>query len=285
MEKIQIDHFEDIYWNLVHQLSGEKRKGKDCVKTILVVDDEPDTVFVLKTRLVHSGFKVVTAVDGEEAIKKVCEESPDLIILDLMLPGIGGEEVCKKLKENSITKDIPVMILSAKIGNAYTGADLECRAEGYFGKPYDSKVILNKIHDLLGPLREDVHPSSVKRILIIDDNEQDKKAMKIALHQIGLQEIYGAGNGQEAIEMVKLLKPDIVTLDIFLPDINGYFLCQRIKEMKDVSPIIIVVAGFNQAVEAYQQISHNIHCSFADIFLEKSSNYKTLQKVVKGLLF
>src|SRR5688572_13724408 len=81
---------------------------------ILVVDDEPDTVELIEFNLKNSGYDIVTAADGAEALRKARATEPDLIILDLMLPEIDGLQVCKLLRNDQVTAKIPVLMLTAK---------------------------------------------------------------------------------------------------------------------------------------------------------------------------
>ena len=81
-------------------------------KKILVVDDEPNIIKLLESRLSHSGYDIITAVDGKTCLKKAKDEKPDLILLDIILPGLNGFEVCKHLKKDQETKDIPILIMS-----------------------------------------------------------------------------------------------------------------------------------------------------------------------------
>jgi CheY-like chemotaxis protein len=94
----------------------EERIGRlaDTRTKILVVDDEPDTLLPLTRALEADNYAVVGAVDGAEALRKVSNETPDLILLDLMLPKLNGYEVCMRLKEDPATRHIPVIMLSAK---------------------------------------------------------------------------------------------------------------------------------------------------------------------------
>jgi len=80
---------------------------------ILVVDDQPDNVFLLQDRLEHEGYEVITAYEGETGLKKAKEELPDLILLDIMMPGLSGFEVCKEIVNDKNTRDIPVILLTA----------------------------------------------------------------------------------------------------------------------------------------------------------------------------
>ncbi len=79
---------------------------------ILVVDDEPHMVEMMKLRLESKGYSVISAVNGEDCLEKAEKERPDLILLDILLPGVSGFEVAKRLKANELTKDIPIIIVA-----------------------------------------------------------------------------------------------------------------------------------------------------------------------------
>lgn len=117
---------------------------------ILVVDDDPDLLWVVGHRLKSKGFKVITAPDGETAVKKAEKKMPDLIILDMIMPGLSGYEVAKLLKENDKTKDIPIIILTGKakeVSDRVKG--LEVGAFYYITKPYEPVDFLNKVKEAL----------------------------------------------------------------------------------------------------------------------------------------
>lgn len=118
-------------------------------KKILIVEDNPDMRAILSLRFKLSGYSVVEASDGEEAIAKTKEENPKLIVLDLMIPKIDGFEVCRILKSNNDYKNIPIIVLSAldqyedKNTAALAGADC------YFTKPFDIEALLKRIDNLI----------------------------------------------------------------------------------------------------------------------------------------
>lgn len=118
-------------------------------KTILVVDDEPDMLKIIGTRLRSSGYSVITAVNEEECLKRASGDSPDLILLDVLLPGMGGFGVCKLLKEDPKTKDIPVIMVTALLGGTATKKALESGAEYLITKPFDPSDLLWEIQDAL----------------------------------------------------------------------------------------------------------------------------------------
>ncbi len=116
---------------------------------ILVVDDEVDVQNILSFRLEINGFSVVVASDGEGALEKIKSESPDLVLLDLMLPKINGFEVCRMVKFDDKHKTLPIIILSALDKEDDRKKALESGADAYFLKPFDLEGLLSKIRDLL----------------------------------------------------------------------------------------------------------------------------------------
>lgn len=114
-------------------------------KKILIVDDENDVCEVLSKRLQQAGFQTIIANDGEEAVQKVTQEKPDLVILDLMLPKIPGKEVCKKIRESAETCAIPIIILTARTSDV----DRVIGADSYIKKPYKAVELLQEINKFI----------------------------------------------------------------------------------------------------------------------------------------
>ncbi len=118
-------------------------------KKIFIVEDELDFLTTLKERLEFEGFVVVTAVDGEEALERIPEEKPDLILLDIMLPAMNGYQVCRRLKSNPETETIPVVVVTAKSQESDKFWAKETGADDYLTKPFEMEELLQKIQDNL----------------------------------------------------------------------------------------------------------------------------------------
>ena len=118
-------------------------------ETILIVDDEQDIIELIKYNLKNEGYSILTAQTGEQAIKIAKQSRPDLMVLDLMLPGIDGLEVTKYLKNNEQTKDIPIVMLTAKGEESDIVTGLELGANDYISKPFSPKVLVARIRAIL----------------------------------------------------------------------------------------------------------------------------------------
>jgi two-component system, OmpR family, alkaline phosphatase synthesis response regulator PhoP len=123
-------------------------------RELLVVEDEEDIVELLRFNLTREGFTVHTAGDGETALRAVARKAPAIILLDLMLPGMDGLEVCRTLKKEPNTASIPVIMLTAKGEEADIVAGLELGADDYIPKPFSVKVVIARIRAVLRRNRE-----------------------------------------------------------------------------------------------------------------------------------
>jgi two-component system alkaline phosphatase synthesis response regulator PhoP len=142
---------------------------------ILIVDDEEDVLELVRYNLDRSGFQAETASSGEEALSKARKSSPDLIILDLMLPGIDGLEVCKKLKSDVKTEHIPIVMLTAKGDESDIVTGLELGAEDYVTKPFSPKILIARVRRILhrAVSRDLEKPIIRKRDLTIDPGRRE----------------------------------------------------------------------------------------------------------------
>jgi len=118
-------------------------------KKILVIEDESEQVLAVKIRLEAGGYELISAINGEEGLNKACECKPDLILLDIFLPKMNGYQVCKRLKENPDTSNIPVLMITASGERELEKKCLAAGAEGVISKPYEVKDLLAKVQALL----------------------------------------------------------------------------------------------------------------------------------------
>ncbi len=116
---------------------------------ILVVDDEKDIVDLIAYNLEQEGFTVSRAYDGEEALKEIASIKPDLVLLDLMLPGMPGTEVCRRVRKDPSTSGIPIIMLTAKTDEVDKIVGLEIGADDYITKPFSVRELIARIRAVL----------------------------------------------------------------------------------------------------------------------------------------
>jgi len=118
---------------------------KASPKKILIIDDEPDLVRLVGDRLRMQKYEVVGASNGIEGLKKAVSEKPDLILLDILMPGMDGHAVLKRLKSSSDTDSIPVIMLTAKSQSKDVETARKAGAEDFVAKPFDYTTLISKI--------------------------------------------------------------------------------------------------------------------------------------------
>ena len=136
---------------------------------ILVIEDEEDILALIHFNLVKAGFEVECAMTGEEGFAKVREYNPDLVILDLMLPGMDGLEVCRRLREAPDTKDVPIIMLTAKGEESDIIHGLELGADDYITKPFSPKVLQARARTVLRRRAKVETPTDRDQPIEIDD--------------------------------------------------------------------------------------------------------------------
>lgn len=139
-------------------------------ETILVVDDEEDILELVRYNLQREGYQVAAAASGEKALKLARQQAPDLIVLDLMLPGMDGLDVARQLKNDARCRQIPIVMLSAKGEEADVVTGLELGAEDYVTKPFSPRILLARIKAVLrrrgAPAAEEEAPIEIHELAI-----------------------------------------------------------------------------------------------------------------------
>ena len=123
---------------------------------ILVIEDEPDLLEVVQYNLEREGHKVIVCRNGEQGLSRIRTDDPDLVILDLMLPGMDGVEVCRQVKSDPVTRNIPVIMVTAKSEESDIVLGLGIGADDYITKPFSPRELVARVKVVLrrGPLRE-----------------------------------------------------------------------------------------------------------------------------------
>jgi len=163
-------------------------------QSILVVEDEPDIRKLVQYNLAQERFKVLEAEDGEQALKILQREKPNLVILDLMLPGLSGLELCKLLRDRPQTAQLPILMLTAKAGEADKVVGLEMGADDYLAKPFSPREMVARVRAILrrteGAPAAETAPGYNKGPLRIDFSTYEVfvrgKAIKLTLKEFEL---------------------------------------------------------------------------------------------------
>ncbi|MDD5253272.1 MAG: response regulator transcription factor [Candidatus Omnitrophica bacterium] len=224
---------------------------------ILIVEDEKDIIKMLEYNLKKEGFKVIAARDGEDALDLALREYPDLILLDLMLPGIDGLEVCKTLKKESKTSSIPIIMLTAKSQESDKVVGLELGADDYITKPFSPRELIARIKAVLRRATEkeklpEVFQSGDLRI----DFAKISVSVKDKLVELTAKEF-------ELLKTLLKAKGRVLSRDYLLDSIWGYDHAMEIqtrtvdvhvrtlrKKLKTESKRIITVKNYGYRFEA-----------------------------------
>jgi two-component system alkaline phosphatase synthesis response regulator PhoP len=152
---------------------------------ITIIEDEEDIQHLLTYNLEKEGYRVTGFESGEDGLASLMADPPDLVLLDLMLPGMDGMEVCRRFKQNSSTRDIPVIIISAKGEESDIIAGLELGADDYLSKPFSPKILLARIRAVLRRKAEALPDNSTA--IQIDDLSLDPKKFTATISGVSLE--------------------------------------------------------------------------------------------------
>ena len=142
---------------------------------VLVVDDEPAQRALLTYNLAAAGYRTASAADGEEALDLIAEQSPDIVLLDWMLPRISGIEVCRRIKARADARDIPIIMVSARTEEQDRIRGLETGADDYVTKPYSINELIARLKANLRRSR----PAAVGQVLVVGDLEMDAESHRV----------------------------------------------------------------------------------------------------------
>ncbi len=183
---------------------------------ILVVDDEPDAIELIRFNLKASGYEVLTAEDGEEALAKARKFSPDMILLDVMLPEIDGLEVCKILRRDPATASLPIIMLTAKASEIDRVLGLEFGADDYVTKPFSPRELMLRVRNLLK--RRESSKEEVERFQVRDiELDVSKYEVKIMGQPIDL-----TPTEFKLLQILIERKGRVQSRDRLLQDVWGY---------------------------------------------------------------
>ena len=269
---------------------------------ILIVDDDPKNVKLMCSMMARDGYELTTAGDGSEALARVQENPPDLILLDVMMPRMNGYEVTRHLKAGAETKAIPIILVTALDSPSDRTKGLEAGADEFLTKPVNPAEIEARVQSMLNLKRYrdqlmirsrsevqictdrqvEVSPEKTgrpQRILIVEDDIKDLKLLQTHLVSPDYT-LDAVHNGSDAIETISRQHCDLVLLDILLPGMDGFEICRQIKQMdhaKDTQVVLITcLSDIENKIKGVEL--------GADDYLVKPIDPRELQARVKVLL-
>ena len=237
------------------------------ITTVLIIDDNPlDRLLVKRVLQNNKPYRVFEAGSGAEGLETVAAHQPDLIILDLNMPEMDGFEVLDRLKANPSDAHIPVVVVSAK----ELAPDEKKRLEGKIASlwqkgSFSADTLMshlvqtikkperpqsNRVIDALSSIDQSAH-----KIVIVDGNPNDITLVRRILESRHQYEIFEAHSGQEGIAVIKAQNPDLVIMNLTLPDMSGFRLMETIKADPLIGDIpIIVISGHELSSEQWRQL-------------------------------
>lgn len=239
---------------------------------ILIVDDDILNLKLLAASLSAGSYECVTAQDGYRALESIEKEHPDLILLDIMMPGLDGFEIAAKVKENPTTRNIPIILITALDGSDNKVRGLEAGADEFLNKPIHAAELQARVNSLLrlkhyqeqlasrsqseyrflGPMdRQECSRGRIKlpNILVVDDDEKDARLIQMHLHGQPY-EVKTVTSGEAALTCAAQERVDLILLDILLPGIDGFEVARSLKGADATRNIQIVALTSLQDLES-----------------------------------
>jgi two-component system NtrC family sensor kinase len=255
---------------------------------ILIVEDSETQALQLRYLLEEEGWEVVRATTAEFALEELNRHLPALIIADYHLPGMQGDELCRKVRMNLDTRGIPILILTEEDASGSEPAGLDSGADDYLAKSVSPDILLLRVRALL---RNSDARSSVlspqeayfrrARLLAIDDSPTYLESLAEAFSSEGY-EVTQSASAKEGLELIAHDTFDCVMVDLVMPEMDGIEVCQRIHEMGRAmdQPMIVIMLTSSETKE---DMTRGLEAG-ADDFVGKSSDMAVLKARIRALL-
>lgn len=265
---------------------------------ILIVDDNPLNINLLEKKLPSKKYEIIRASSGEDALEKANKELPDLILLDIVMPDLDGYEVTRRLKNDPRTNDIPIILVTALQETDDKIKGLESGADEFLNRPVDTPEIQARVKSLISlkryreqlhehmqskqvfsTLSEQLEPTKEKILLLVED---DEIAVRLILNFLKDKpyKIELFTEGRDVITRVARGDVDLILLDIMLPGMDGFEICQSLRENSRIQNVqIVMITCLKDIKSKVRGIELGV-----DDFLVKPINREILTARVKALL-
>jgi two-component system cell cycle response regulator len=238
---------------------------------ILVVDDILPNVKLLEAKLSSEYYDVLTATSGEEALQKVAQDSPDIILLDVMMPGMDGFEVCRRIKTNPAYAHIPVVMVTALTDNTDKVRGLEAGADDFLSKPVNDTALMARVRSLVrlkmtvdewrarentanqlgiseGGVSVMNEPVEEARVLIVDDQTFESDKIAEVLYRDN-DIVIPVDSGIKAMELVSQHDFDLIIISLNLKHEDGLRLCSHLKSNERTRAVPILMIATEEDLE------------------------------------
>jgi CheY-like chemotaxis protein len=230
-------------------------RDSDHVPLVLVCDDDPEIRSQLQNLLEKRHYRVVTVANGEEAIAAASSSHPDVILLDLLMPGMNGWETMTVLKQRVDTQDIPVIICSVctPTNNSKPNQDFV----NWVSKPLEESLLFESLRQALTNSAKQI------RVLLVEDDPDLAEVLQtlFKLHDIN---IVHAKTGKEAIRLSQKVKPDLLILDLVLPEGDGFTVVEWLQQHNQLCKIPLMIYSAKQLQESERKRLKLGHTEFLE---------------------
>jgi PAS domain S-box-containing protein len=241
-------------------------------KRVLIIDDDPSIRELLVRYLTREGFTVLEAENGQQGIEFAEKESPDVIILDVMMPGTDGWSVLEYLKSHTSLSSIPIIMLTM-VDDRSRGYALG--AMHFLNKPVNWSNLYQIIEDILG------QNQSIKRsVLVVDDDSESRALLRHSLESDGWQ-VEEAFNGKNAIESINNRAPALILLDLMMPEMDGFEFVDAIKSQQNLADIPIIVLT---AMDIDGEIHQKLHGQVQNILVKGAYDKDFLLRKISEII-
>lgn len=205
------------------------------MKKVLLIEDDPVQIEMIRKSLTGEGYHLVIAKNGQEGIKQAQKEKPDLILMDMIMPGMHGLEATIKLKEDFLTQDIPIIALTIMSSPKFVQECYKAGVAGYIKKPYDPRILLETVVRAIGKPEK-----KVLNILIIAGASRLATMIEMRLLRQGHQVKTFAG-GKSALSRAGKEPPNLIFLDVSLPEKHVAQVFEELKKAPEVKGIPLIL--------------------------------------------
>ena len=231
---------------------------------ILAVDDIPTNLEILRMRLESQGYEVVTAADGEEALVRVREQDPDLILLDIMMPKLDGIAVLKEIKKTTGDRFVPVILVTAKADTRDVVAGLEAGSDDYLTKPFEQSALIARVRSLLRV--KELHDKVQAQTVLLKEQAEQLAAWNRTLEQRVTEQTAAIGR---VSRLERFLAPQLVKLIASSDNPDALLASHR----RDVTVIFCDLRGFtvftdSSEPEEVMAVLREYHKSLGDLIFQ-----------------